>query len=404
MRCTRRAAEGKDSMSLEATSASRRKWVAMGTVALVATIFFAHRSISRTGDDERGDVRAGSTTSSASSPGAAPELGVVPEPAREQIPGAHCWQGLFDVDRAPTVDGLRSVLARALASGDELLATYVEDRLVELVGNDVAIASELLAWADRAAGKELDTIYGALKRSEAVRDPVIAQRLLRTGETATDDVHQRVAALAALETQHRLSGDDIGRLKTIALEPGGDGAAWTAARTLGRVMKEDFQRTGSYEPYWEQLLAIGKTSTDRAVKVVALEMPAYSDPVLDGKYIDDLAKILASAPEREIREMAAFQLGLTREPERVLDVFRAAFPRERELCVRWAIVRFAVRAAGPRALPLLDELARMDARFRGDVDEFKKIYKTGVQDFERVWLDKADHHACTDDHEQHGGA
>jgi hypothetical protein len=299
---------------------------------------------------------------------------------------------------------LRSVLARALASGDELLASYVEDRLAELVGDNPAIAGELLAWADRAGGKELDTIYGALKRSAAAQNPAIAQRLLRTGETARHDTEQRVAALGALETQHRLAGTDIARLGAIALETGEDGAAWTAARTLGRVMKEDFSRTGTYEPYWDQLLEITKRSTDRAVKIVALEMPAYSDPVLDKRYIEDLAKMLTSAPEREVREMAAFQLGLTKDPDRVLQVFRAAFPRERELCVRWAIVRFAVRAAGPRSLPVLDELARVDARFRGDVDEFKQIYKTGVVDFERVWLDKADHNACSDDHSQHGGA
>jgi hypothetical protein len=388
-------------MSLEATSASRRKWVALGTLALAATVFFAHRSITRDDASERSGARS---TSSSSARGAVPSLSVVPEAAREQIPGAHCWQGLLEVDRAASVDVLRAVLARALASGDELLAAYVEDRLVELVGDSVMLAGELLDWAARAAGKELDTIYGALKRSGAAQDPAIAQRLLATGETAKDDLEQRVGALAALETQHRLPADDIARLKTIALEPGGEGAAWTAARTLGRVMKEDFSRTGTYEPYWDQLLEITKTSTDRAVKVVALEMPAYSDPVLDSRYIDDLAKILTSAPEREVREMAAFQLGLTRDPDRVLQVFRTAFPREREVCVRWAIVRFAVRAAGPRALPLLDELARIDARFRGDVDEFKQIYKTGVVDFERVWLDKADHHACTDDHSQHGGA
>jgi hypothetical protein len=387
-------------MSLEATSASRRKWVALGSLALVATAFLAYRSLVRSSPDDRADTRSRSAGSS----GRAPEISVVPSAEHEQIPGAHCWQGLLDVDRAPSVDGLRAVLARALASGDELLAAFVEDRLTELVGGDVALATKLLDWADAATGKELDIVYGALKRSAAVQDPAIAQRLLRTGETAKDDPDQRVAALVALETQHRLSAEQIERLQAIAMDPQGEGAAWTATRTLGRVMKEDFARTGTYAPYWDQLLAISRTSTDRAVKVLALEMPAYADAVLDRRYIDDLAKVLASAPEREVREMAAFQLGLTEDPARVLAVFRAAFPRERELCVRWAIVRFSVRAAGARALPTLEELARIDSRFRADVDEFAAIYKQGIQDFERVWLDKSDHHACSDDAAEHGGA
>jgi hypothetical protein len=388
-------------MSLEATSASRRKWVALGTLALAATVFFAYRSTTRTKPSDRSDEKSGASSSSGTH---APALTVVPDSDREQIPGAHCWQGLLEVDRTASIDGLRTVLARALASGDELLATYVEDRLAELVGNNAALAAKLIDWADGATGKELDIIYGALKRSAAVHDPAVAQRLLRTGETADRDPDQRVAALTALETQRRLSTEDIGRLKTVAVDPHADGAAWTATRTLGRVMKEDYERTGTYAPYWDQLLEISRTSTDRAVKVVALEMPAYADPVLEKRYIDDLATMLTSAPEREVREMAAFQLGLTEDPDRVLGVFRAAFPREREICVRWAIVRFSVRAAGARALPMLDDLARIDGRFRGDVDEFKKIYKTGVQDFERVWLDKSDHNACTDDDAQHGGA
>jgi hypothetical protein len=394
------AAEGKDSMSLEATSASRRKWVALGALALVATAFLAYRSFTRVSTSDRSATRSGSTAGGAH----APELTVVPDSDREQLPGAHCWQGLLDADRTATIEGLRAVLGRALASGDELLATYVQERLTELVGNNVALATQLLQWADGATGKELEIVYGALSHSAAVHDPAIAQRLLRTGEAPKGDPEQRVAALTALETQHRLSTDDIGRLKTIALDPQADGPAWTATRTIGRVMKEDFERTGNYAPYWDQLMAISKTSADPAIKVLALEMPAYADPVLDRRYIDDLANVLATAPEREVREMAAFQLGLTEDPDRVLGVFRAAFPREKEQCVRWAIIRFSVRAAGARALPTLDELARIDARFRGDVDEFKQIYSTGVQDFERVWLGKSEHHACTDDPTQHGGA
>jgi hypothetical protein len=170
-------------------------------------------------------------------------------------------------------------------------------------------------------------------------------------------------------------------------------------------MKEDFTRSGTYEPYWDQLMEISARTKEPAVRILALEMPAYVDPVLGSKYIDELATMLREAPEREVREMAAFQLGLTDDPARVLGVFRAAFPRERDVCVRWAMVRFAVRAGGPRALPLLDEMARSDRRFADDVADFKRIYASGVEDFERVWLDKADHPACSaDEHAEGEGA
>ena len=330
-------------------------------------------------------------------------LAVVPDPAAEEIPGAHCWQGLLDVDRTASIPALRTVLARALASGDELLAAYVGDRLVELVGADVARAGELLDWATATTGKEAEVVFGALARTAAVHDPAIAARVLRAGEDRTADEVRRAHAIGALETQTRLPPDSLARVAAVALEADGGGAAWTATRTIGRVMKEDFARTGEFAPYWDQLLDISTRTKDPAIRVLALEMPAYVDPLLGAEQIDDLAKVLASAPEREVREMAAFQLGLTKDPQRVLGVFRAAFPRERELCVRWAMIRFAVRAAGPRAMPLLEELARVDSRFAVDVADFRRIYATGIEDFERVWLDKVEHHACSaDDHD--GGA
>ncbi len=341
------------------------------------------------------------TARDVTAPGAAPvaALAVTPDPAHEQLPGVHCWDGLLALDRAATLDGLRAALARALASGDELLASYVADRLVELVGADAARALALLDWADAATGRELELVLGALARTEAVHAPAVSRRLLGVGADPTLDEGRRAAALTALDTQRSLPPEAIARLHAVALDPAAEGAAWTATRTLGRVMANDHARTGAYAPYWDTLLDVSRTTTDHAVRVLALEMPAYVDPVLGEGYIDDLAQLLTDAPEREVREMAAFQLGLTEAPDRVLTVFRAAFPREPELCVRWAIVRFAVRAAGARALPLLDDLARVDPRFAADVADFRRIYATGVHDFERVWSDKAEHHACgADEH------
>jgi hypothetical protein len=385
-----------------ARSTWRRWWLAAAALALALIVLLLRSSITWRSSKTGGDSTEGPEGSRSRST-RVPRISIAPDSIAEQIPGAHCWQGLLDVDRLVSLDALRDVLARAAASDDELLASYVEDRLADFVGGDVARAMKLLEWTDRASGKELETIYGALKRTAAVRDPAVAQRLLRTGEAANGDVDRRSAALAALETQHRLSTEDIGRLKTVALDPKASDVAWSAARTVGRVMKEDFERTGTYAPYWEQLLDISRTSHEPAVRALALEMPAYADPILERRYVEDLANMLTTAPEREVREMAAFQLGLTEDPDRALAVFRAAFPRERDLCVRWAILRFALRAAGPRALPMLEELVRIDPRFRADLDEFAKLYKTGVLDFERIWLDKSDPHACVDDAAEHGG-
>jgi hypothetical protein len=386
---------------------SRRSRIAAAAViaALVAAVVVASRDAGgRRSATER--VAAGAAEGAAVGPAARVQLQVVPDPAAEEIPGAHCWQGLLDVDRAGSIPDLRRVLARALASGDELLATYVADRLVEIVGADASRAHQLLDGLEGAASNEVEVVLGALARTQAVRDRTVAERLLAAGEDREGDEVARAAAIGALETQARLEPQALARVAAVARDDAAPGVAWTATRTLGRVMKEDFERTGSYEPYWNQLMAISATTKDPAVRVLALEMPAYVDPVLGAPYIEELAKVLREAPEREVREMAAFQLGLTEDPARVLGVFRAAFPRERDLCVRWAMLRFAVRAAGPRALPVLEEMARIDARFAGDVDDFRRIYASGLADFERVWLDKAEHTACSadGDEREHGGA
>lgn len=375
----------------------RRRNLAIGALAVVAGAALVYRLAG-----ERPAARSGRTDGPARE--AAPRdvpVRVFPDPAQEQHPGVHCWDGLLELDRAGTLDGFRDLLARAVDSGDDLLAAYIQDRLAELVGGDVARAMQLLDWAEGAEPRELEILLGALQKTAAVQDRSVAERLLAMGEDATRDETRRAAALTALETQHHLDADTLGRLRAVALDESAEAAAWTATRTVGRVMKEDFTRTGTYAPYWEQLLEIGRASADPAVRLLALEMPAYADPILGSRYIDELAQILMTAPEREVREMAAFQLGVTEDADRVLAVFRAAFPKEKELCVRWAMFRFSVRAAGPRALPVLAELARLDRRFRPDLEDFQRIYASGVQDFERVWLEKPERHACGVDEGAH---
>jgi hypothetical protein len=379
----------------------RSIWIA-AALAVAALALLTARCGGGGGEERARHASTGEVVDPSEAPVGGAALHVVPDPAAEELPGVHCWQGLLAVDRAGTLADLRAVLGRAVASGDELLAAYAGDRLVELVGADPARAHALLDLAAAAQGREAELLLGALSRTAAVQHAGVRDRLLAAAEDRGADVAVRAAAVGALETQRRLEGEALGRVAALALDAEAGGAAWTATRTLGRVMKEDFARTGHFERYWDQLLDISARTGDPEVRVLALEMPAYVDPVLGGRHIDELAALLRTAPERQVRELAAFQLGLTDDPPRVLGVFGAAFPREPELCVRWAMLRFAVRAGGPRALPVLDEMARADARFADDVADFRRIYASGLEDFERVWLDKAEHHACSADEDAHG--
>jgi hypothetical protein len=312
---------------------------------------------------------------------------------KDEVPLPGCWPALRDFDRSTTLEDLRAAIAAA-AGQDPLLATYLQERLTELIGNDPHRAHTVLAWAREASGPELEVLMAALKAAPAVQDRSVAEGLLAAGEDETASVELRSRALDALETQERLDASAIGRMKAIALDERSDAAAWMAARTLGRVMTEDFRRTGTYEPYWNQLLAIGRESEETAVQLLALEMPSYGDPILDPGSIEALAQLLRGDPDRNVREMAAHRLSVTSAPDRVMAIYRAAFPLERDECVRWAIFRFAVRVAGAGALPLLGEFAALDPRFAQDRDDFAALYRTGAVDFARIWLGKAERHQC----------
>lgn len=312
---------------------------------------------------------------------------------KDEVPLPGCWPGLREFDRNASLDDMRAAIAGA-GSQDPLLARYLQERLTEMIGSDPARARLVLAWAKAAPGAELEILMGAVKKSPAVRDPSVAEILLSMGEDKTAALDLRTKALDALETQHRLDPSRMGRMKAIALDDTSDSAAWIATRTLGRVMKEDFERTGAYQPYWKQLLSIGRESEETAVQLLALEMPSYADPVLDGGSIEALAELLRNDPDRNVREMAAHRLSVTRAPDQVLAVYRAAFPAERDECVRWAIFRFAARVAGAGALPLLAKFATIDPRFKQDHEDFMTLYASGTVDFSRIWLGKAERHQC----------
>jgi hypothetical protein len=165
-------------------------------------------------------------------------------------------------------------------------------------------------------------------------------------------------------------------------------------RSIGRVMDNDFQRTGRFDPYLGKLLEVALDSTAPEVRGLAIEMGTYPDARIEGQSLQQLAKLQAEDPDPDVREMAALVMSSGRDTQAVLDAFARSFPKEQNECVRWAIVRYALRAAGARALPLLESFARQDARFRQDHAEFKALYDAGQVDFDRVFLGKANHHNC----------
>jgi hypothetical protein len=69
--------------------------------------------------------------------------------------------------------------------------------------------------------------------------------------------------------------------------------------------------------------------------------------------------------------------------------------------VRWALFRFAARAAGKDALPVMAEMAITDPRFQGNYQDFERLYASGIVDFDRLWLSlpSDNPHGCLDRHE-----
>ncbi len=315
----------------------------------------------------------------------------------EQLPIPPCWDGLFALDAHPSLGSLRDALHKALRGGDPLLLDYLQERLGEVVGSDAAAALQVVGWATEA-GPPLSThLLAALKTTPAVQQTAVADKLLALGADAKQGLDVRRAALDALETQRTLSPPMLAQLRGVAMDDHADEVAWMATRTLGKIMTDEFQRSGSAGTYLQELLEIGQHSGEPAVRALALEMPSYANIPVDKSALTALGQVLSRDPDRSVREMAAFRLGLSREPEQALTYLSSAFAGERDLCVRWAIFRFAVRAAGAKALPLLDKLSTLEPRLRPDYEDFVAIYARGTVDFARVWLEKKERIQCLDE-------
>ncbi|EPX58715.1 hypothetical protein D187_003676 [Cystobacter fuscus DSM 2262] len=378
---------------------------AIGTLGVLLLIALGVALISRPPDSSRSasaeapappsSVPSGAPTAAAPPGAASPALPGERKPKEEILPMPGCWEGVAEFDKNGSLDTFRQALSAAAAAGDSDLLLYLQERLTELIANDAGKALQVLEWAEKSAPPELGVYMEAMKHAPAVQQPQVVERLLKMGEDPGAQLGTRAAAVDALETQKRLSPTNIQRLKALAMEPATDSAGWVATRTIGRVMKEDYERTGTFAPYWNELLDVGEKSEDLAVRLLALEMPSYSDPLIGDETMDRLASIMRKDPERDVREMAAFRLAVTGEPQKALEAYRTAFPLEKDECVRWALFRFAVRAGGPEALPLLQQMAAQDARFAQDYQDFKRLYAEGTVDFARIWLGVQERHRCT---------
>ncbi|WP_239470175.1 hypothetical protein [Archangium violaceum] len=305
-----------------------------------------------------------------------------------------CHPGYLKREAPYGLEGVHAAIRQALESGDLAAQRFLEERLAEVIGEDVRAALQGIEWAQSAREPELSLYLRAVRETEAVRAPAVVDRLARMAETHPDPDHQ-ASALMALETQHRFEPALLERLTTLARRDTlARGVVMNAVRAIGRVMDNDFQRTGELEPYLGRLLEVALDSREPDVRSLALEMGTYPGARIEGKSLQGMARFLTEDPAPGVREMAALVMSSGRDTQAVLDAFRESFPREKNECVRWALVRFAMRAGGAQALPLLKDFARQDARFQRDYVDFKGLYDAGQVDFDRVFPLKAIRHRC----------
>ncbi len=344
----------------------------------------------------RPDAR-GAHVGAASEPpaGAGRFMRAVARGAGEHAP-ARCWVGMEQFDADLDLAAFRAAAAPILAAGDELAIAYLTERLTELIGQDPVRGDQALAWASEVRGDELWLVLDALKAAPAAHLPAIAERLAALALDPGIDAERRTAFLAALETQRSLSPQVLDGLAATAIADDAGEAGWVAARTAGRVMVAEVSRGAPADPYLDALLTIGAGSPDAQTRSVALEMPMHADVPIDAGAAARLAQVATGDPDPDVRKVAIHDLSLMTDRKRALTLYEQAFAAEQDLCVRWALFRFAARVAGAGALPAMRRMAEADARFVADYRIFAAIYASGVVDFERVWqsLPDDDPHGC----------
>lgn len=379
---------------MDATGAAwsrRLPWAAVG-LAVVLLLTAAGRLLGGR-SSPAGPTAAAPPAAATLLPRAAPAGGGAPaestEPSAAPAPRFEpmtCWRELDRFNDTVTLANFRSLAAALLASADDHVLAYLKERLTELIGADPGRATEVLGWVRDATPKEAGVFLSALRGSEAVQQPEVAARLRAMSFDPTLAAERRAGLLSALDTQKQFAPAVLGQLADLARDPSSGEAGWAATRTIGRVMATDFQRTGNVAPYLEKLLAIGSEAKDDDIRYLALSLPMHADPILDTRAIATYARILTTEGSANGRDAAAHMLSLSQDKARVLSIFAAAFKTDTDLCARWAMFRFAARAAGPDALPVMADMAADDPRFAADYQMFAQIYQSGVVDFERVWL------------------
>lgn len=376
--------------------------VALGAVALLAAVaLIARGSGEEPGSSEARPATAPtpaqpSGTKAAGSAGSGGAGQSQEKPPR--FAATTCWQDLERFNDTVTLDTFRAWATPLLASKDPLVLEYLKGRLAELIGNDEGRASQVLGWAREASPAEFKLLMAGLRGSQALVLPKVAAQLTSLGLDESIDLGRRAGFLDELRHQPRLEPAALEKLAHFAKDPASGEAGWVTTRAIGQVMKEDFTRTGNVKPYLDKLFSIGVESQDEPVRYLALEMEMHANAPLEAKHVDQLAKVLATEGSGEVRQVAAHDLSMAEDKKQALEVFAHAFATEQDLCVKWALFRFAARAAGKDALPVMANMALTDPRFQGDYQNFERLYASGVVDFDRIWfgLPTQDPHGCLD--------
>lgn len=378
--------------------------IALGAVALLAAVALISRGAPEdSGKPEavqaaaKGPQPSGPTPSKAGPTG---QGGPQVESKPKQFNSTVCWEDLERFNDSVTLETFLEWARPMLAVKDPLVREYLMGRLGELIGEDEGRASEVLGWAREASPAEFKLLMGGLRNSKAL--PKMAAQLTALGLDEKLDLGRRAGFLDELQRMPRLEPAALDKLATFAQDAASGEAGWVTTRAIGRVMQEDFKKSGNFKPYLDKLLTISTQSADEQVRYLSLEMGMDADAPIDPRSMERLGKLLATEGSEDVRMMAAHELSMSEDKAQALDLYGKNFEIEKDLCVRWALFRFAARTAGKDALPVMADMAMTDPRFQGIYQEFEKLYASGIVDFGRIWfsLSTDDPFGCLDRHEE----
>ncbi|MFY0527379.1 hypothetical protein ACN28I_30955 [Archangium gephyra] len=379
--------------------------IALGAVALLAAVALLSRgSPEDSGKPEEGQAAAKGRQPSGPTPSKAGHTGqggpVQAESKPKQFNSTVCWEDLERFNESVTLETFREWARPLLAVKDPLVRDYLMARLGELIGEDEGRASEVLDWAREASPAEFKLFMGGLRNAKAL--PKMAAQLTALGLDEKLDLGRRAGFLDELQRMPRLEPAALDKLATFAQDASSGEAGWVTTRAIGRVMQADLKKSGNFKPYLDKLLTIGTQSADENVRYLAAEMGMSADAPLDTRAMERLGELLATEGSEDVRMMAAHELSMSEDKARALELYGKNFAIEKDLCVRWALFRFAARTAGKDALPVMADMAMTDPRFQGIHQEFEKLYASGIVDFDRIWfsLPTDDPFGCLDRHEE----